>query len=308
MKKVTVMILLILLTVFGCHNPGNPINALEPGTVNKIADHTIVDRLWNGEIPEADIQRAKDVLQIGYGHTSHGSQLSTGMTALVAFANGGNLGGTAYSHDLFAFSATGIEGTLHLFEGAGYNSGWLELDAGYYPSWKEETEEFLEEAAHSGCNVIMWSWCGQVSNITEQEMIDRYLTPMSDFELEYPDITFVYMTGHLDGTGETGNLHLRNEQIRAYCEANGKWLYDFADIESYDPDGNYYLDKAANDECYYDSTGDGTRDSNWAVAWQTSHVSGTDWFPCSPAHTQALNGNMKAYAAWWLFARIAAQM
>ena len=91
-------------------------------------------------------------------------------------------------------------------------------------------------------------------------MIDRYLKPLSDFEREYPQITFVYMTGHLDGSGENGNLHLRNEQIREYCRVNQKWLYDFADLESYDPDGNYYLDKAADDECDYDSTGNGNRE------------------------------------------------
>ena len=63
---------------------------------------------------------------------------------------------------------------------------------------------------------------------------------------------FVYMTGHLDGYGLTGNLHIRNEQIRAYCAANKKILYDFADIESYNPDGVYFGDKDANDNCDYD--------------------------------------------------------
>ncbi len=49
------------------------------------------------------------------------------------------------------------------------------------------------------------------------------------------------MTGHTDGTGETGNLNLRNDQVRNYCIANDKILFDFADIESYDPDGNSYV-------------------------------------------------------------------
>ena len=50
---------------------------------------------------------------------------------------------------------------------------------------------------------------------------------------------FVYMTGHTDGTGLDGTLHLRNQEIRNYCKANDKVLYDFEDIESYDPDGRY---------------------------------------------------------------------
>jgi len=68
------------------------------------------------------------------------------------------------------------------------------------------------------------------------------------------------MTGHLDGTGEDGNLHQRNNQIRNYCLANNKVLFDFADTESYDPDGNYFLDRGANDGCYYSG-------GNWADKW-----------------------------------------
>jgi hypothetical protein len=143
-----------------------------------------------------------------------------------------------------------------------------------------------------------------VSTATTDDII-TYLNLMQGLENDYPGITFVYMTGHLDGTGVNGNLHKRNEQIREFCQKNNKFLYDFANIESYDPDGNYYLDKAANDECYYDSDGDGVRESNWAINWQETHTLNVDWFNCSPAHTQALNGNLKGYAAWWLWARIA---
>jgi hypothetical protein len=113
------------------------------------------------------------------------------------------------------------------------------------------------------------------------------------------------MTGHLDGTGTNGNLNIRNEQIRNYCLTNGKILFDFNDIESYDPDGNYYLDKDANDNCDYDSDGNGSLDKNWAIDWQNSHTINVDWYDCSPAHSQALNGNLKAYAAWWLWAKLA---
>ena len=45
------------------------------------------------------------------------------------------------------------------------------------------------------------------------------------------------MTGHLDGGGTAGNLNVRNNQIRNYCIANDKILFDFADIESYKPNG-----------------------------------------------------------------------
>jgi len=128
---------------------------------------------------------------------------------------------------------------------------------------------------------------------------------MSSLESEFTRVKFVYMTGHLDGTGVNGNLHRRNEQIRSYCRNNRKILYDFADIESYDPDNRYYLDKAANDNCDYDSNNDGILDRNWAISWQQSHTLNVDWYDCPSAHSQPLNANRKAYAAWWLWARLA---
>ena len=302
-RGVLVLTAVVLAAAAGCETDRPAGN----GSSEETADHTVVHELWDGRISEADIQHAKEVLHIGYGHTSHGSQITDGMSGLVAFANGGNLG-ASYSQDLFAWNATGEGGALHLREGSSYGEGWLELDAGYYPSWTEETREFLDDPEHGEYNVIMWSWCGQVSRMSEQDLIDHYLAPMAAFEVEYPEVTFVYMTGHLDGTGEGGNLHERNEQIREFCAERGGWLFDFADIESWDPDGTYYLDRSADDGCNYDGDGDGSREANWAREWQEAHTQGAEWYSCGSAHSEALNANMKAYAVWWLFCRIAEEL
>jgi hypothetical protein len=219
------------------------------------------------------------------------------MTGLIDFANNGGLG-LSHPEDIFAWNNGGTGGALDLEEGDGYGSGWLDHDCGYYPNWVNETRDYLDDPSHSDVNVIIWSWCGQASGRTEQQMIDTYLAPMTQLELDYPGVTFVYMTGHADGTGETGNLHLRNQQIREYCIDNDKVLYDFYDIECYDPDDNYFGDQYVNDDCSY--TG-----GNWAIEWQNSHTEGVDWYNCSAAHTQPLNANRKAYGAWWLWATLA---
>jgi len=280
----SVVLLLILLS-------GWQTQVLSQGT---IIDHTSTDITL---VPEAAINQAKANLHIGYGHTSHGSQLTTGMTGLVTFANDGGLG-LSHPQDIFAWNNGGTNGALDLEEGDGYGSGWLDHDCGYYPDWVNETREYLDDASHADVNVIIWSWCGQASSRSEQEMIDTYLLPMSQLESDYPNVKFVYMTGHADGTGESGNLHLRNQQIRNYCISNNKVLYDFYDIECYNPDGDYFGDKNVNDDCSY--TG-----GNWAIEWQNTHIEGVDWYSCSAAHTQPLNANLKAYAAWWLWARLA---
>jgi hypothetical protein len=251
-------------------------------------------------LTEAEINLAKQTLHIVYGHTSHGSQLIDGMNGLVGFANGGGKG-LSFPDDIFKFNYDGWEGALDLRDG-----DELPGDVGYYPQWYNASRAYLEEADNASRNVMMWSWCGQVSWYSEDDIIDNYLTPMSQLEADFPNVKFVYMTGHLDGTGITGNLHLRNEQIRNYCVANKKILFDFNDIECYDPDQlMYYLPLDANDNCDYDSDNNGSLDKNWAIDWQNSHTENVDWYDCGAQHSQSLNANQKAYAAWRMFAEIA---
>jgi len=81
-------------------------------------------------------------------------------------------------------------------------------------------------------------------------------------------------------------------------------LFDFYDVECYDPNGAYYGDKAVSDSCAYDSDGNGSRDKNWAIDWQNTHTQNVDWYSCSSSHSQPLNANQKAYVIWWLWARL----
>ena len=240
-------------------------------------------------IPASAVEQAGSLLHVAYGHTSHGSQITTGMQGLVDFRG-----------DLYEFNRGGTEGALDLWDQP--FSGASDLGNPDRTAWEEATRDFLDD--HPEYNVIIWSWCGQVSSATDDD-IDTYLGLMAGLEEDYPNVMFVYMTGHVDGTGLDGNLHLRNNQIRDYCRDHDKVLYDFADIEVWDPDGNYFGDKIPNDNCDYDSDDNGTRDSNWAIEWQETHTEGADWYRCSSAHSQPLNANLKAYAAWWLWARLA---
>lgn len=242
-------------------------------------------------IPASYITQAKSTLHIAYEHTSHGSQIIDGMTGLY------NWKGSTY-----AWNNGGLNGALDIHDNG--ITGGTDLGSPDFTSWASSTRDYLRNSANSDVNVVMWSWCGQLSTATESQ-VNTYLSLMSSLESEFTRVKFVYMTGHLDGTGVNGNLNRRNEQIRSYCRNNRKILYDFADIESYDPDNRYYLDKAANDNCDYDSNNDGILDRNWAISWQQSHTLNVDWYNCPSAHSQPLNANRKAYAAWWLWARLA---
>ena len=220
------------------------------------ADHACADAF--ATVPMDAIASAGG-LRLYYGHTSHGSQLVTGL-AMIAAAD------AAYARP--AIHEVGRDlGTL----------GDL--------AWATTTRAWLADHADE-TDVVLWSWCGGVSANTPAG-IDAYLQAMTQLEADYPSITFIYMTGHLDGTGPGGTLHANNERIRAYCAAHSKWLFDFADIESWAPDGTSYPDES--DAC------------SWCEDWCASH----DCPDCSScAHSHCFNCWRKGQAFWWLLARV----
>ncbi len=257
-----------------------PVEEEEPDSgqdaVAIIANHQYTDI---SKIPLQWINQAKSNLRIWYVHTSHGGQVTEGMANLQSHY------GSPYN-----FNESGSGGALS------YQEEWSDLGHNGDLAWETATRSRLNQAGNDR-NVVIWSWCGGASDNTE-EGIDIYLNAMNQLEIDYPDVTFIYMTGHLDGTGESGNLNVRNNQIRSYCVENNKILFDFADIESYDPDGDYFLDLNADDNCDYDG-------GNWAQEWCAEHPDSDLCWATSCAHTQALNCNLKGRAFWWMMARIA---
>jgi hypothetical protein len=250
-------------------------------------------------VPPSFIDSAKAHFKMTYGHTSHGSQIVSGMSILMSHDD---LYDFFNDHYYYRF------GPPNPIAPAGDLSLWDYVPSGDLGNpdrvtWSLLTDVMLSnsDGAYAiyphGRNLVIWSWCGQAGWATPAE-IDTYLTRMTWLEGKYPDVTFVYMTGHLDGTGVGGNLNQRNEQIRQYCRDNNKVLFDFADIESYDPDGNYFLPLGANDNCDYSG-------GNWAVEWCAAHPGDPLCEYCDCAHSQALNCNRKARAFWWMMARLA---
>ena len=222
-----------------------------------VVDHASVARF--ASIPQSAFTAARQQTVAWYTHTSHGSQLNTGMNMLVDEGYALPPGFTDnYSTDLG-------------------NAAWDTL-----------TRTWL--AAHPTTNLIMWSWCGQLSSMSSSD-VDDYLAKMQALETEYPGVVFVYMTGHLDGSGISGTLYQNNDRIRAFCRTNGKTLFDFADIESYNPDGTYFPDET--DAC------------GWCAAWCAGHACPTNCSEGECAHSHCFNCYRKGQAAWYLLARLA---
>ena len=282
-KKIIVLFLLLTIIVFSsCKKDDDttPINT------NMIIDHNCTNL---SKIPADAIQDAKDKLHIAYGHTSHGSQLITGMTGLIGQADL-----IGYKGDIYQWNEGGEDNALDIDDYFG--SG--DLGHNGDTTWAPATRTYL--ADNPDVNVVIYSWCGGCSDNTT-EGIQIYLNKMNELEQDYPNVQFVYMTGHTEIWADAVTKS-SNQQIRNYCKINNKILYDFADIEHYDPDGTFF--EFTDDNCdYYDS--ETNKLGNWATEWQNSHSEGVDWYNCSAAHSEALNGNRKAYAAWYLWCQLA---
>jgi len=221
-----------------------------------LSDHTSADSF--DLLPASVFDQIRSSYNFFYGHTSHGSQIITGLGMLAAES-------TLYALPTFyeISDDLGLEGDT---------------------TWVSPTRTYLD--GHPECNVVVWSWCGGCSGNTE-DGINAYLQAMTRLEQDYPAVMFIYMTGHLDGTGPTGSLYRSNNQIRDYCSAHGKVLFDFADIESYDPNGTYYPNET--DACA------------WCDTWCASH----DCPTCGGcAHSHCFNCYRKGQAFWWLMAEL----
>jgi len=199
-----------------------------------IIDHTCTDL---SQIPDVWLEQAKS-LTLHYAHTSHGSQILSGILNLESQD-------PIYSVAIRNSTSAGLPSAenpsaLRIYDGNPPETYITPDDYWYGDSGKGRTRVVANTGDY---NFSMWSWCGEVSD-ANQSYLQDYLDTMAQFEVEYPNMRFIYMTGHLDGSGSSGNLHIRNEQIRAYCNANDKVLFDFADIERYNPDCTDYLPRS----------------------------------------------------------------
>ncbi len=256
--------------------------ASQPGS-HIVVDHHAVDAFE--DIPSYWLEQAK-LLTIHYAHTSHGSQLNSGASWLEGVDS-------TYS---FARRADGTEGlppvenppALRMYDGnppETYITPEDYWDTQIAANALDRTRSVADTGSY---DFSMWSWCGQQSSNSEAK-VEFYLSQMDQLESEYPDMRFIYMTGHTDGGSAT--LERNNEMVRDYVVANGKVLFDFADIESYDPNGNYYPN--TTDAC------------SWCADWCSAHPDDCQSLPGSCAHSHPFNCVRKGKAFWWMMARLA---
>lgn len=253
-----------------------------------IIDHTCTDVT---QIPVQWLDAAKE-LTLHYAHTSHGSQVLDGATNLesidptyalsVRYASSMGLPDPTTPASLRVWSGT--IGTTYVTPELYYNS----------ESGRTNTQTI---ASTGDYDFSMWSFCGQMSSMTTTQ-VQFYLDTMHDFEDANPTMRFILMTGHTDGSGINGTLNQNNEMVRQFAVDNDMICFDFADIESWDPDGDEFLSRGCTDSGNYD-------DGNWCNQWCDAHQGHDFCDSCSCAHSHSLICNLKGRAFWWMMARLA---
>jgi hypothetical protein len=250
-----------------------------------VADHRFTDI---SQIPDEWINAARKLV-VHYAHTSHGSQILTGLRWLEQQDSRYNVDIQASGTVVLPSDTT----ALRVYDGNNY-AGDTYITPDQY--WEDEGgREHTRSVVDTGWfDVSLWTWCGQMSYYNDAQ-IQQYIDVMTQFESEYPDVTFVYYTGHTDGSEPGSTLWKHNDMVRQHVQDTGAVLFDFADIESYEPDGTFHPD--ASDSC------------EWCPDWCTAHPSN---FECqnldemgSCAHTHDLQCALKGQAFWYLMARVA---
>ena len=267
---------LLFAPACGSSSPAGPDPEPQPHE-GLIIDHLCADL---GEIPAEWVDSVQAGLAVHYAHTSHGSQLVTGLEMIEEQT-------PAFDVEIGYCELPDAPGALRLFDGQ-------ESETYITPDlyWQGEDALDMTRAVLDGnpsLNVSMWSWCTQCDYYSAEEVQD-YLESMALLESEYPGVTFVYMTGNAQAEGAEGyNRSLRNQQIRDFCEANDCVLFDFEDLDSW----------------WFDPS-----DQQWEQATATfeGHV-----FPVEhpefegdeAGHTTYESCIQKGSAVWWMMARIA---
>ena len=279
------LIVVLILCFIGCKSPtvndntddnsNNNDETPTPAAAAIIIDHSCTDL---SKISSTWVEKAKQNLFIHYAHTSHGNQIITGLQRLSNSSSSSDAHPLATSYKFYQQECSMPQGTdgLSLMDGQTIDS-YCETYCGteYYWQGNDALNVTRNMITTHSANVSFWSWCTQLDYFSNSEA-QEYLDAMTNLEDEFPNVTFIYMTGNAQSNER--NRYNRNQQIRQYCQNNKKVLFDFADLD-----------------CWYNG------EQHIENGIPTQHP---QYANDVVDHTTYSNCANKAKAFWWLCARL----
>lgn len=291
---------------------GNPLHSQQ-----FIADHTVAKEDVLRSIPSEFIDRARNELVVAYQHTSHGTHVSYGIFGLPDYKDGDEVSFAIANDNPREGELDFRDYAMESYAAPGDDASDLSRNE---TAFIQATRNYLDDPDNSEANVVMWSWC----DIADHNVSGNYIPGMQTLIDEYGEggskigsgsgqrensVTFIFMTGHANYNDNVGEGKAKNQAdlILDYCRENSFYCLDYYGIDTHDMDGNYWED--AGDDGNSPSGGDFYRE------YQDSHSVGDGYYENkdSPggsvtfgAHnSQHITANRKAYAMWWILARIA---
>jgi hypothetical protein len=314
-KKITFYLAsLVLLSGAACEDDFTEEPVITGST---IAGYEVAKENVLRDIPTGYIDAARENLHVSYQHTSHGTHVSYGLYGLPDFKAGDNIrfGVTKNSPESGKLDIR--DNVMEAYAEAGRSAVDLSADE---TAFIQATRNYLEDPENSEINVVIWSWC----SIANHDVTGNYLPGMQALIEEYGEegsrigtgaekrlnpVTFIFMTGHAETGSNTGAGKPADQaqKIIDFCEENGYYCLDYYGIDTHDLDDNYWVD--AGDNGNSSSYG-----GNFYEDWQNAHTENVDyfnnrsepggWVLFGEHNTQHITSNRKAYAMWYILARI----
>jgi hypothetical protein len=108
------------------------------------------------------------------------------------------------------------------------------------PGWKAKFDRFEDTVSKGWHFPTVQVAMNKLCYIDQGASFKYYLHSMTNLEARFPDTVMVYATIPLT-TATDGDNFLRNafnDRLREWVQQNGRVLFDIADIEAHDPQGN----------------------------------------------------------------------
>lgn len=243
-----------LISHGGQSSTATPIDQITPVPGAVIVDHRAVAVF--DDLPEAARRRASE-LPILMRHASVGEEISAGLDCLAGLTPG----------------VAGCEG----FQPGVYDRSRWDFQSRGNPGWQAKVDDLVTQTALQAPEFAAFTmkFCFIDAQGEDSPDWTYYREALLQLQRDYPEKTFIWWTIPLTSSGNAGADRF-NALVRAYARANGKVLFDIADIEAHSPQGEHQTSAAGYEILYLAYTYDG------------GHLN--------------LEGRLRVAKAWWVLA------